>query len=139
MAIICNESNVTINNSNKIICNILVRLSDIKPTQQTIDIIVNDSQLIPQVGVVAFLYYYDQYIVTVSLVSKDINNGTAVINFTLSHNPCWDASCPSQCIGSDLQKYKCHALYDINNIPTGYECIPDGTPIQMIHLAQPHL
>lgn len=125
MGITC-QSQQTISAVSILVCDHLVKIYDQRVGQSTIDVQIA-GQIFPQVGLLAS--HQGNEIWTLQLISKNDGAGTAVLKFTISNDPCIGVTCPDTCVGSDLQHYTCDSLYDSNNIPIGYECVPDGSPI----------
>ncbi len=119
MTIICQLTD-TISSVSKLMCNKLVRIYDIRPLYDTIDVLI-EGMIFPQVGKNSA--QVGSEIWTLQLISKNVSAGTAVLKLTISTNPCSGISCPDICVGNDLYYQNCSITYDADNIPIGHECI----------------
>ncbi len=122
MTIICSSYSTTISSSNSLVCGYLIKISDIRPTYEDIEVLIDNIQWVT-FGNVAI--QYNKVIFSFHLISKNIANNTAVIDMIESSNPCIGIVCPDTCVGVDLYAQQCMIDYDASNIPIGYTCVPD--------------
>ena len=84
MAVICGPITKTISGISQVICGHIVKIYDIKTQYSTIDIIIDDQQIIPGVGSVSVALAPDFTTkADISLISKNVPAGTADIIFTV--------------------------------------------------------
>ncbi len=87
MAILCDQQNITISGTNTPVCDILVRISNIRPMEDSIDIQLDNSNISPQVNTTGNSFDYNNKLITLKLISKSTSEGTAIINVTVSDLP----------------------------------------------------
>lgn len=80
MAIICQQT-ATISSVTSLVCGKLVKIYDMRPSYITIDVLI-EGQVSPQVGDNGFTIGNERYRLT--LISKNVGAGTAVISLTIS-------------------------------------------------------
>ena len=124
MGLICSSYNQTITTSNTLVCGYLIKISDMEPSLESIEILLDEIQWVG-IGSGCNATQYNNVILSFHLVSKNINNNTAVIDLVESDNPCNSISCPDKCYGTDLYYERCTKTYDSDCIPTGYICEKD--------------
>lgn len=102
MAILCEQQNITISETNSLICDILVRISNIRSNESTIDVQIDNTFTNSGVSTEGNSFEYNENWITVKLISKDVLEGTAIINFTISDLPPLEATHYIQYDLSDL-------------------------------------
>lgn len=84
MAILCGPVTDTISYVSKLICGRLVKISDIKPLYGTIDVLIDNQQVIPGIGSASVALIPDFTTrATINLISKNVSTSTATISFTI--------------------------------------------------------
>jgi hypothetical protein len=84
MAIICGPITTTINYSNQLICGHLVKVASIEPYYQTIEVMIDNQQIIPGIGNVAVSIIPNFTTrAVISLINKNVSAGTANISFAI--------------------------------------------------------
>lgn len=81
MAVICGPVTRTISYLSQSICGHIVKVYDIKPFYETIEVLIDGQQIIPGIGSVSVRI--DNQRVNISLITKNVPAGTADIIFTL--------------------------------------------------------
>lgn len=116
MPIICQSNDVIISGSNSVVCGYAIKISNIHSDTEGIEVTIDDVEFFDITEGYNSKIMSNNVILSHHLVSKNINNNTAVINITTSTNPCDPNPCTDQI---------CNIIYDVQRIPTGYECVHD--------------
>lgn len=84
MATICGPITTTISYSNQLICGHLVKVASIEPYYETIEVMIDNQQIIPGIGNVSVSIIPDfTKRATIRLISKNPAAGTATISFAI--------------------------------------------------------
>jgi hypothetical protein len=79
MTILCENQNVEISGINTLICDMLIRISNIRPTESTIDVQLDNTYINPQVSTVGNSFEYNNKQITIKLISKSSSSANISI------------------------------------------------------------